>query len=240
MPKPVALFDIDNTIYQGFSYFPLLKQQIREGLIPRHALDPADDAMKRYLAGELEYEPAIVILLDAYAKVLAGTSFDAVLRSTQHFFKVSPDFFDYARPLIRKLRATHDVIIVTGEPQTFGQAVAETLGAASYYSTQYEVRDGTFTGNIRSYLATRHEKHAAIGHLMAGHSASGSLTFGDSEGDIEMLRAATHAFCVNPTPGLKSIAEKHGWHVVTSDTVTQAVNDALESPAPTKHSHLGP
>lgn len=33
MNKPLALFDIDKTMYDGLSYFPLLEAQISEGLI---------------------------------------------------------------------------------------------------------------------------------------------------------------------------------------------------------------
>ena len=43
---------------------------------------------------------------------------------------------------------------------------------------------------------------------MEGHGAKSSFAFGDSEGDIEMLRAVGYPICRSPAGGLRSIATK--------------------------------
>jgi phosphoserine phosphatase len=62
---------------------------------------------------------------------------------------------------MKNLRGSHDIALVTGGPLFVAEAVAELLGVNSHYSTEYEVVDGAFTGDIKSYLASRHEKHDA-------------------------------------------------------------------------------
>jgi HAD superfamily hydrolase (TIGR01490 family) len=225
MPKSIALFDIDNTLYEGFSYFELLEKQASEGLINTQVLDDAKTSMRKYKSKLQDYETTIVELLDIYAAGLKGKSYDEVLRSTKQFYRNSKKFFSYAKPTIEELRDSHDVVLVTGEPQFVAEAVAELFKPESYYCTEYEVQTGKFTGNVESYLASRHEKHDAIKHLMEGHGAKNSFAFGDSEGDIEMLRAVEYPICLNCTDGLRATAEKEHWHRPNLQDVTELVKE---------------
>ena len=79
------------------------------------------------------------------------------------------------------------------------------------------------SGSVNSYLASRHEKHDAIKHLMQGHGVKNSFAFGDSEGDIEMLRAVEYPICLNTTDGLRAIAAEKSWHMPSTDEVTELI-----------------
>lgn len=223
MTKSIALFDIDNTMYEGFSYFELLEKQVYEGLIDKQIFDNAKASMQKYKSKLQDYETTIVELLDIYAAGLREKKYDAVLESTKEFYRNSTKFFSYTKPTIEELRNSHDIALVTGEPQFVAEAVAERFKLESYYCTEYEVQAGKFTGSVKSYLASRHEKHDAIKHLMQGHGVKNSFAFGDSEGDIEMLRAVEHPVCLNSTDGLRDIAEKERWHVPNVQEVTELV-----------------
>jgi HAD superfamily hydrolase (TIGR01490 family) len=223
MHRSIAFFDIDNTMYEGFSYFELLKKQVAEDLIEQKVLTDATTSMQKYKAKTQDYEATIVELLDIYAAGLKSVEYAAVLKSTKQFYKESDKFFAYVTPTFKELKGTHDIALVTGEPQFVAAAVKETFSANSYYSTEYEVIDGRFTGRVKSYLASRHEKHDAIQHLMQGHGAKNSFAFGDSEGDIEMLRAVEYPICLNTTDGLRAIAEQKGWDMPDINEVIELV-----------------
>jgi HAD superfamily hydrolase (TIGR01490 family) len=225
MLKSIALFDIDNTMYDGFSYFEVLEKQANEGLIGKRVLNDAKASMQKYKSKLQDYETTIVELLDIYALGLKGENFDDVLGSTKEFYQNSKKFFSYTKPTIEELRTSHDIALVTGEPQFVAEAVAELFGLKSYYCTEFEVRAGKFTGSVKSYLASRHEKHNAIKHLMRGHGAKNSFAFGDSEGDIEMLRAVEHSICLNCTDGLCAIAEKEHWHMPETKEVARLIRE---------------
>jgi HAD superfamily hydrolase (TIGR01490 family) len=223
MLRSIAFFDIDNTMYDGFSYFALLEKQVDEGLIKQETLTAALTSMQKYKAKTQDYETTIVELLDIYAAGLKGVECAIILKSTKQFYEESDKFFVYVAPTFKELKGSHYIALVTGEPQFVAEAVKELFGADSYYSTEYEVIDGTFTGRVESYLASRHEKHDAIKHLMHGHGAKNSFAFGDSEGDIEMLRAVEYPICLNVTDGLRAIATEKGWNMPDIDEVTKLV-----------------
>lgn len=223
MLRSIAFFDIDNTMYEGFSYFGLLEKQVAEDLIEQRVLTDAKTSMQKYKTNLQDYETTVVELIDIYAAGLKGIAYDAILESTKQFYRTSNKFFSYVGPTIKELRSSHDIAIVTGEPQFVAQAVGELFNTDTYYSTEFEVVDKVFTGAVTSYLASRHEKHNAIKHLMQGHGAKNSFAFGDSEGDIEMLGAVEHAVCLNATDGLRAAAKEKGWHMPDVDQVAQLV-----------------
>ena len=225
--KSVALFDFDNTLYNGFSYFDLLQKQTGEGLIAPDVLNTANEAMGDYKGGTIAYEETIVRLLDTYAEGLKGKPYKAIYDSTHEFYRDSQKVYSFACKVFELLHATHDICLVTGEPQFIAESIANIYGLDAYYSTQYEVADGVFTGGITSYLASRHEKHDAIGHLLQGHQVKGSFAFGDSEGDIEMLAAVQNPVCINPNAGLRERATQHSWPCVEPNQVESVVSDLL-------------
>jgi HAD superfamily hydrolase (TIGR01490 family) len=214
MNRPLALFDIDKTIFNGLSYFPLLDAQIGEGLLGSNVGDQAQDAMSRYKGQVLGYEDFVKELLDIYAAGLTDRFEVEVEDSTNRFFSQTTDFFGYVKPTINLLSSTHEITLVTGSSHFTARAVAKVFGVERHISTQLDTDSGKLTGRVKSYLATRHEKKAAIAHLIEAHPQTGSFGFGDSEGDIEMLQAVEHPVCIQPTPGLAEIAIKHGWTIV--------------------------
>lgn len=231
VPKPIALFDLDNTMYEGFSYFDLIAEQIGEGLIAQGVLDKAQASIQKYLTKQQDYETTVAELLDIYAAGLQGVSYSAVLHSAKKFYTGSGKFFPYVRPTIQKLLRTHEVALVTGEPQFIAEAVSELFDIPSYYSTHFAFQKEKGTGTIVSYMAFRHEKRQAIQHLIQGHGAKHSFAFGDSEGDIEMLRAVEHSICLNPTDGLRAAATEAGWHMPKGPEVLALVNKLVQRAA---------
>lgn len=225
--KPVALFDFDNTLYHGFSYFDLLQKQTEEGLLRPHIVRTAHDAMEEYKSGTIEYEETVVRLLDIYAAGLKGKAYATIYDSTHEFYRNSTKVYDFTRKVFNLLRATHNICLVTGEPQFIAQSIADIYGFEDYYATEYQVADGTFTGSIVTYLASRYEKHTAINHLLQDHRAQGSFAFGDSEGDMEMLAAVEYPICINPTAGLRERASQHDWLCVEPGQVEAAVAGLL-------------
>ena len=223
MLHPVALFDIDNTIYDGLSLFPLIERQASEKLVPAATLTSVQAKLADYKSGALSYEAALVAVLDVYATALKGQKYDKVLASTKSFFASSNGLYPYVEPLMGALAETHDIILITGEPQMVCEAIGQAVKADAGYSTQFEVVDGKFTGNITRYLATGAEKLGAVQHAIAGHTLRASLAFGDSEGDIEMMRIVEYAFCLNPTPALQQEAAENGWYLATPDTILDVV-----------------
>ncbi len=214
MNRPLALFDIDKTLYDGFSLFPLMQEQVAQGQISADVLEKSQAVLELHKNDILKYEHFAKQLLDLFARGLKGQRTAEVGSLTDNFFAKSEDFYEYADPTITLLGVDHEVVLVTAEPQFVASAVAKRFGVRNFCNTVFATQDGVFSGEVSTYLAARQEKTRAINHLTAAHPWAGSLAFGDSEGDIEILDSVETAICVNPSTGLRHIANERGWAIL--------------------------
>ncbi len=224
MNRPLALFDIDKTMVNHMSFIPMLEAQAADGIVDADAAQLAITLDDEHAAGNLGHESYVAAILNVYAKGLEGQPAERVAEATQNYFAESDDFYPYVQPTIDLLRPTHEIVIVTSNTQFAAQAVARIFDAKYVRSSELAVQDQLLTGKVRYHLATRHQKVAAIFDLLEQSSFEGSFAFGDSESDIEILRAVEHPVCINPSEGLRSVAEEQGWHIVDStDELTSKV-----------------
>lgn len=217
MKKPLALFDIDGTMIPGTTYFRVLEAQVIEGLIDEACVTTAYSTLREYKTGALSYERLIESLLDIYANGLKGKFAESVLHSTEKVLDECGDYYGYVAPTINALRDTHEVVIISGSPHFMAKAIQLRFGVDNSFSSGYEISDGIVTGRVASYLATREQKQNAIRHLVEDHVFAGSVEFGDSEGDIEVLRSVERPVCISPTAGLRQMAVENGWVIVDSE-----------------------
>jgi putative phosphoserine phosphatase / 1-acylglycerol-3-phosphate O-acyltransferase len=224
--KPLALLDVDNTLYRGLSLLDIAAEQVEASFLPRAALDAMWEAVYAFARGERTYEQGVRDVLEVWAGGLAGRPYDGALAAARARLGQPGALYEYARPLVDALRATHAIYLVTGSPGFTGAACAALLGADGYRASELEVADGTFTGRLGATLADRDEKRRAIGELLERHGRARSLAVGDSEGDIAMLDAVELPFAVNATPGLAAHAAARGWPLETPETILEALGAA--------------
>jgi len=225
--KSVALFDLDNTLINGFSYKGLVRQHALEGLSDPSVVVASDRMFEDHKAGTTDYETTIANLLKLQAQSLRGQAYGDVLKSTMRFYEDNEDFHSFVPRIFDLLRDTHDLHLVTGEAQFVGEAVVKQFGLNGYKATEFEVIRGIFTGHVASLLANRGEKRDTTQDLLTTYGLRGSFAFGDSEGDIGMLGAVNYPICIDPNPGLEAYAQAHSWPIASPDTVLTVVETAL-------------
>ncbi|HVZ12724.1 MAG TPA: HAD family phosphatase [Patescibacteria group bacterium] len=226
--KSIAFFDIDRTAYKGFLLEPLATRSAESNLISADAFDGMKQIYGAYSKGELQYETAVERILATWARGLEGRTVEEVEKFTQNYLDNDGDnFYPYVGEIVEKIRDSHDIYFVTGEPQFVARMTAERYGAQGFLATEFETVDGVFTGNINSALSHRHHKRDAIEGLIATRQYEGSMAFGDSEGDIEMLEDVEYPICVVPTPGLREHAEARGWFI--ADVPDEQISPHVDS-----------
>lgn len=225
MTKPAALMDIDNTLYDGFSYFDILPFFIEHKVLGPNVLEEALLIMKAYKSGQIEYEEAVDTLLNILVEGLKGESHEEVYELAYSFYKNSTKFSTFARPTIELLLDSHQLALVTAEPQFIAQAVGKVLGVSILFSSICEVENGVLTGKVEKSLAMRKGKLGEIAPLLK--HKNNSFAFGDSEGDVEMLEAVDFPICVNPTNGLREVAKTKGWYLPENNDVPGLVESLL-------------
>lgn len=229
--RNIAFFDIDKTIYDGYLIFPLAEYFFDENIITRDIIDSLDRGLYLYRSKQMDYESTVENFNKDFARGLKGYPPDLLICKTLTFLKNMKlkNFFSFAEPLMKLLGKTHDIYFVTGEVQFVGKAVAEHFSVQGYISSEIEIKDGLFSGNITKSLARKEEKSAAIEMLFNAYPKEKSMAFGDSEGDIDMLDKVIHAFCINATERLMEVALTKGWHIVTSFSIIEEVKKILQS-----------
>ena len=225
MTKKIILFDIDKTVYDGYTIFPLAQSQFDAGLIDASVVKRLNQDMIDYKNGNFTYEAFVAILLDHWAEGLRGKKYQEVLAHATHFFATqSEHFYPYVADVLELLKKTHEAYFVSGEPQFIAEAVGKIYGTRGWLSSTFELdKNGLLTGKVTTHLATKSDKKHALAGLIRSNSFEDSYGFGDSDADIEMLSLVQTPICINPNPGLLSHATEHKWHVATPENAVTFV-----------------
>lgn len=233
--RKVALFDIDNTLYNGFFLFEAVRKQAEKKMISQSASNKIHKGLKRYRAGELDYETFAQQVLIDWAAALRGRFTDAIYSMARDFIEERKgNFFPFVWQLFSMLNEKgYDSYFVTGEPNFIAEPVKDIFGGSGYLATEFETDDSgprrLFTGNVANFLASREQKQTEIRKLFQNHDLSGSFAFGDSEADIEMLELVENSVCINPRPGLDIVAKNRGWIVTSPDEALEVVAQKISA-----------
>ena len=209
-----AFFDVDNTILPGeaseLRFFRWLWRRRIVGLpearesavwllrhFPSLSLHPLR-SRKLYLAGK----PAQVI-----------QSLGEEFCREELCPRVSPSAM---RALERHRQAGHTIVFVTGSIDFLITPVAEALRVDRCFASQLEQLNGLYTGFLIPPLPYGQGKRQLIDRLISDLTLdlSQCYAYGDSPGDLDLLRAVGHPTVVNPIRGMASIARRQKWPVV--------------------------
>lgn len=209
-----AFFDLDNTLLPGEASevrffrslwrrkvvgWPELKASV--GWLLRHwpalSLQPLREH-KLYLAGK----PAQVIepLGEEFCReeLCPVVAADGMRRMEEH------------------RRAGHRIVLITGSLDFLVQPIAEALRVDRSIAAVLEQAEGLYTGRLVAPLPYGEEKRALIQRLAAelDFDLGSCFAYGDSPGDLEILKAVGHPTVVNPIRGMGALAVQHHWPIV--------------------------
>ncbi len=121
------------------------------------------------------------------------------------------------RKLDEHRRAGHDIVFVTGSLDFLIAPVADALQVDRYFASRLEQQHGLYTGWLVPPLPYGEGKRQLIDQLTQELTLdlSQCYGYGDSPGDVDLLRAVGHPTVVNPIRGMDAIARHHNWPVVT-------------------------
>ncbi len=209
-----AFFDVDNTLLPGESsevrFFRWLWRcgvvgwpEVRTSLswlmrhLPALSLHPLRER-KLYLAGK----PARVIepLGEEFCReqLCLCVSPAAMLKIDEH------------------RQAGHTIILLTGSLDFLIDPIATALQVDRCFAGRLEQMNGVYTGHFVPPLPYGEGKRQLIERVAQDLTLNLSqcYAYGDSPGDLELLRAVGHPTVVNPIRGMTRIARQRAWPVV--------------------------
>jgi HAD superfamily hydrolase (TIGR01490 family) len=113
-------------------------------------------------------------------------------------------------------RAGHHIILVTGSLDFLIAPLAQWLGIDRVLAAKPERLNGRYTGDLVPPLPYGEGKRMLITELAlhSGLDLGSCYAYGDSPGDVEVLRLVGHPLVINPIRGMRGIARRNQWPVV--------------------------
>lgn len=224
MTERISCFDIDGTLSKGLLFVPLVKSEHDNGYLHSDSFAQINELLIAYKSGELDYEDTVERLLQTHAKGLSGEKHQDLKNHAERFLVSHENelFHKFGKKVIQTLKSEHALFVVTAEPQYLAEAVAKMYGIPEYLSSIYAEQEGQFTGTVERSLAHRSAKAALL------QTYEIDYTFGDSEGDIDMLARAQHPYYISPTTGLEAAAKEHNWQIFDGND-TESIVESIST-----------
>jgi HAD superfamily hydrolase (TIGR01490 family) len=209
MKNIVAFFDIDGTLFRN----SLMIEHFQK-LMNYEVIDPAiwyTKVKKVYLEWERrfgDFEQYLEILAEVYLEELKGVDKSYIEFIASHVIESNGDMvYKYSRDQIEWHKSQgHKVFFVSGSPDFLVSKMAEKYKVTEYRGTLYKVdNENKFTGEIVRMWDSE-SKQKVINELIIKYNVDldNSYAYGDTTGDLSMLRMIGNPVAINPNKNLLS------------------------------------
>lgn len=203
MKNIAAFFDIDGTIFRNSL---MIEHFIK--LINFEVIDPEiwytkvkkvyDEWEKRHG----DFEQYLETLAGVYLENLKGVNKLYIEFIADHVINVNGDMvYKYSRNQIKWHKDQgHKVFFISGSPDFLVSKMAEKYGATEFRGTLYKVdEDNKFTGEIVKMWNSESKKRV-LKELIQKYDVDleNSYAYGDTTGDLSMLRMMGNPIAINP------------------------------------------
>ncbi len=216
--RPVAVFDIDGTVFRSSLFLELLERLVERGILPLDLKEVYHNEQKLWLDRQGEYDAYVEKAVEAFLGSVKGVSFDEVSRvATELVGEKKNRVYRYTRDLIKSLRKKgYFLLAISHSPRFVLDEFCKELGFDKMYGFFYETGpSGNFTGEVADIEVIRN-KAAILQRAVRKENLAleGSIGVGDTESDIPMLEMVEEPIAFNPNRKLLEHARKRGWKVV--------------------------
>jgi putative phosphoserine phosphatase/1-acylglycerol-3-phosphate O-acyltransferase len=213
-PQVGAFFDLDQTLFAGFSATAFTRDQLSSGrLSPKDLLDSARATLS-FTMGRTGFSSFVT----ATSAVYRGMKESVLEEAGQHAFDkyLATEIYPESRAIVRAHQDMgHTVAIITSATRYQADPVARELGIEDLLYTRLEVEDGVLTGGIVRPTCYGEGKAEAARSLTAKYDLDleQSYFYSDSHEDLPLFEIVGRPRPLNPTRRLAQIAKERQWPV---------------------------
>lgn len=202
----VAFFDIDGTLYRDSLLIEHFKKLVKYEMID-YSLWYND--IKRFYEDwdkrQGNFDNYLQEICKIYEKSLLGINEKYVDVTSEQMIKLKADrVYKYTRNRIKwHLEQGHLVIFISGSPDFLVKKMAEKYNASDYSGTQYLFENGKFNGKIIPMWDNK-SKNDKVNEYVDKYNINlkESYAYGDTNGDITMLKKVGYPIAINPSKEL--------------------------------------
>ena len=219
MPKvKLALFDIDGTIFRSSLLIEFINGLVEAGIFPRAAAPEMEKAHNAWMDRKGQYHDYLMKVVKVHLKHIKGCTWSEVSGVVDRVMRNHKDHvYRYTRDLVKKLKKRGFVLVaISGSPEYMVGRFAKYMRFNHYFGQMLEIKNGVFTGKIVTLDFLKKEKILKGFIKREGLSVDwkNSVTVGDTDNDIPMLRMVGRPIAFNPNASFAKYAKKHGWEIV--------------------------
>jgi HAD superfamily hydrolase (TIGR01490 family) len=207
MSRVVAIFDVDQTLVQGYTERLFFRYLVRHRLL----------SVPRALAylGQVASRPQDRFQDKSY---LAGLQVEEVVRLARQCYRedIAPRVSTAGLACVLEHQAQgHAIALLSGSLSMLLTPLKEELGADWLIATELQRENGRFTGAIAGLHPRGLNKLWLLQELSRTHGfdLSQAYAYGDHIQDSYLFRSIGHPVAVNPSWRLKLKARKHHWPI---------------------------
>ncbi len=215
---PVAVFDIDGTIFRSSLFIELVKKLIEREIFSKETQAIYAMEYDQWLNRKGDYDSYVHKVVDAFGSQLKGISYADVADVAGEIIEEMKDrVYRYTRDLARDLKQRgYYLLAISHSPKFIVDGFSFELGFDKAYGIFYETgASGKFTGTIaneelimnKGVILTRAIRKENL-------TLTKSVAVGDTGSDLPMLEQADTAIAFNPNKILYREAKRNGWKIV--------------------------
>jgi len=206
MKKTAAFFDIDGTLYRDSLMVEHFKKLVKYDIIDQKAwFEHARDTFMDWDKRQGNYDDYLDDVCELYVNSLIGLDKTCIDFTSDQVIKLKSDrVYKYTRSRIKwHLDNNHIVIFISGSPNFLVEKMAEKYNVTDFIGSDYIFENGVFNGRVIPMWDSS-SKNSAINDFIKKYDIdlSESYAYGDTNGDINMLRRVGNPIAINPTKEL--------------------------------------
>ncbi|RDY22575.1 HAD-IB family hydrolase [Romboutsia maritimum] len=225
MGNTAAFFDIDGTLYRDSLMVEHFKKLIKYDIIDQKAwFEHARDTFMDWDKRQGNYDDYLLEVCDLYVESLIGLDKTCIDFTSDQVIKLKSDrVYKYTRSRIKwHLDQGHKVIFISGSPNFLVEKMAKKYSVTDFIGSNYVFENEVFNGTVIPMWDSS-SKNTAIDNFIKKYDIdlSKSYAYGDTNGDINMLKRVGNPIAINPTKELLS-------QIYNDDTISECAQIIVE------------
>ena len=223
--KPVAIWDIDGTIFRSSLTIELFERLVAAKIFPASIVRRVQKSEAKWMNRQGGYDDYILDVVSAYQKAIVGKKKnDIVAASRRVISEQKLRTYRYTKWLLDSIRGKYFTIGISGSPLEVVSEYNKFLKFDKLYGWEFGLDEkGRYTSAVL-HAPSLYKKELIVRYL-ASHKLSlkGSIGVGDTESDVGFLNLVDRPIAFNPNYNLAKIAKAKNWTIVVErkDLITE-------------------
>ncbi len=214
--KPIAIFDIDGTIFRSSLTIELFKHLVREKIFDSKYIRRVMQSEKKLLNRQGHYDDFVHDVVEAYKAAIVGQKKDKIVAASRKVISEQKfRTYRYTKKLLEEIQKRYSTIAISGSPLEVVVEYNKFLKFDKLYGWEFGIDEqGRYT-DVVLHAPPRYKKELIVRYVQ-NHNLSfkNSIGVGDTESDVGFLELVDKPIVFNPNTKLFNIARRKKWKVV--------------------------